>query len=377
MACGFTTRHFLLLAFIAASHVSPLGRPSLAEAVPLWRPWHAEEYCRVTTQVECGFGADAPPSPGKKRILILVAGVKERLYPISAMRHIILPAVRAGFEVDYYAILSTQVEGAKSWRTYWYRPVANPLFANVSDAALERYLTQRARFYGARRVGIFLLPKDVDIDPLPEMIFRNKRYLGESFGIGDQSGKFESSGTFWLLLKRLKKVEMLWNWTAGHRMSNEYDHVVWTRSDTYWVDDLDMTHFPDKWTVYSRAFGALCVKGAPGVINDQTIVLGANVAGDILTAYSAFYTNEDAGLNRAGCFEGFLMALAAGKGITWKIVRKDWFPFFLALHMSPAQGQEPVLCFRGLPRKCVLEPESECVHPSKVSAALCDDFQLQ
>jgi len=344
-------------------------------------PWaqEAKKYCRVETRLECGFGDPTlpPPEPKKKRLLVFVVGVKERLYPIPAMRHIIAPAVRAGYEVDYYALFSTHVAGASSWRTYWYRPTANPRFANMTDKGLEEYLVRHARFYGAKNVGIHLMPDNVQEDVLPQHVFTGQRFLGENSGIGED-GKFTSSGTFWLFLKRLKKVETLWNWTIAHRMISDYDHVVWTRSDAYWVDDLDMSHFPDPWTVYSRCFGALCQKEIPNVVNDQSIVMGAHVASDILTAYSSFYTNSDPRLDKVGSSESFMQALARVRGVKWEIVRKDWFPFFLALHMSPSAAGEPVLCFRGVPRKLLMNPMGNCVHPAKVDAvaALCDDFEL-
>lgn len=343
------------------------------------------QFCTVERKVECIFegtsSAMGPPpaAPGekKKHILVFVVGVLERLYPLPTLRHVVAPAVRAGYVVDYYAILSLKVSGAGSFRTYWYRPTGNPEFALYTAEDLEEYLTRWARFYGARRVGIYLLPNNTETDVLPQHFFTD-RLLGQRHGINDD-GVFEISSYFWLFLRRLKKVEMLWNWTVAHRMYTDYDHVVWTRSDAYWVDDLHMANFPDPGTVYSRHFGTLCrarTEAATKLMSDQSIVLGARVAGQILTAYSTYYLNKDKRLNGAQGSEGWMDLLAKLKGVRWEIVRQGWMPFFLALHMK-LPDREPFLCFRGLSSQDMAHPNTDCIHPSKVPHPFCDDNEIQ
>eukprot|EP00931_Biecheleriopsis_adriatica_P091023 TRINITY_DN64930_c0_g1_i1.p1 TRINITY_DN64930_c0_g1~~TRINITY_DN64930_c0_g1_i1.p1 ORF type:complete len:172 (+),score=21.10 TRINITY_DN64930_c0_g1_i1:136-651(+) len=171
---------------------------------------------------------------------------------------------------------------------------------------------------------------------------------------------------------------MLWNWTVGHRMHTDYSHIVWTRSDSYWVDDLNMEHFPDTRTVYSRAFGAPCHVYDRNQISDQSLVLGAEVAGKILTMYSAFYLNPHRSLDTCRSSEDFMKAVADLRGVRWQIVRQDWLPFFLSLHMRLPDREKPVFCFRGLRRKMLESPRGECLHPSKLAnVELCDELELQ
>jgi len=221
-------------------------------------------------------GSTISRRPGYRRLLVLVAGVTERFYPIPTLRYVVAPAVRAGYTVDYYAVLSMDATGGQAFRAYWYAPVGNPEFANYTAQDLETYIIRRAWFYGASRAGVMLLPNEVELDVLPSHVFANQRLLvAEKNGIRESTGKFDASDTFWLFLMKMKKVELLWNWTVGNRMDRSYDHVVWTRSDAYWVDDLKMEHFPDHARVYSRPWGNLCSKPfGERAINDQTFVLG-------------------------------------------------------------------------------------------------------
>mmetsp|Transcript_183061 Transcript_183061/g.580285 ORF Transcript_183061/g.580285 Transcript_183061/m.580285 type:complete len:111 (+) Transcript_183061:539-871(+) len=70
--------------------------------------------------------------------------------------------------------------GAKAFRAYWYAPVGNPQFVNYTAQDLETYIIRRARFYGASRAGVLLLPNEVELDVLPFHVFANQRLAVET-----------------------------------------------------------------------------------------------------------------------------------------------------------------------------------------------------
>ena len=70
--------------------------------------------CRVQRQVDCDFGdADVqkpadrasklPGGPKRRRVAVLMVGVKERFYPMPTLQHVLAPAVRAGHKVTSYS----------------------------------------------------------------------------------------------------------------------------------------------------------------------------------------------------------------------------------------------------------------------------------
>jgi len=329
--------------------------------------------CTTSCQTLCAFSS--PSLFVRPRVAILVVGVLERLYPNPLFRHVVAPAASAGYDVDLYMVLSMQT-GATSFRTFWYQPTANPQFLNYSKEDLELYLTRRARYFGARRVGIYTVSHHVQVDELPTHVMLNERFLGERSYVDIDTRIFTSSLTLWLALKRWKQIELLWNWTVASVGGEFYKHVVLTRSDAYWLDDLNLANFPSETTIYSRAFGTLCNVFDPRVVNDQAIIMGGKVAHVIMRTYSAFYHVRDPRLDSADSSESFMMNVAAVNRIKWTIVRQDWMPLMLALHVKNNATPEPLMCFRQVTRKHLLEPNAECIHPSKIQRPLCDELEL-
>eukprot|EP00927_Polykrikos_kofoidii_P065993 TRINITY_DN61676_c0_g1_i1.p1 TRINITY_DN61676_c0_g1~~TRINITY_DN61676_c0_g1_i1.p1 ORF type:complete len:401 (-),score=49.41 TRINITY_DN61676_c0_g1_i1:18-1220(-) len=356
-------------------------------------------YCRAHCQLECAFDLGAeneelpwtppelpPPEitevqqsqlpprlPEHKKIAVMVVGIRERLYPLQGLKHVVAPAVRAGYIVDYYAVLMLKPSDKGTFRTYWYNPVPNPEFMNLTADEIQAYLVTEAKRYGARRVGVYTVQDAIALEELPHFVVRGRRYL--------TTDRYPTI-TFWLALLRHKKVELLWNWTLGSKASRahgeDYSFVVFTRSDAHWVDDFHMQRFTDPWRIYSRTFGALCGlqdEESAHLCSDQTIVLGGRVAHHLMTPYSSFYKIRNPYLNDAWCSEDYLMRLAKIKGVRWDCTPKDWFPFFLVLHTATKDG--PVKCLRGCSRRDIVRPQSICVRPQLVKLPMCEDVGIK
>jgi len=319
-----------------------------------------------------------------------MVGVKERFYPMPTLQHVVAPAVRAGHKVDFFALISLQHQGKDNFRQHWYKPVPNPEYMNFTASQLEEYLVRHARYHGASRVGIFSLQNNVDVDPLPQHIFTNKRYVGERHGLQEENDNiFTTSTTFWLFLRRLKKTEMLWNWTMASPMDQRYDHVVLVQSDVYWVRDLDIANFPERHVVYSRHFGALCrghfwndtdTLSDPKKsrhVGDNALVFGGEIAGQMMTQYSAFFRiRKSPLLDAATSSEDFTYRVARLRRVRWEIAPKDQLAYFKALHMQQPK-RKAFLCFRGITSQDIAKPTSECVEPRLIHFPLCDEFELQ
>lgn len=322
------------------------------------------EVCQEELQTVCTMRPSTAPK--SKRLAVLVAGLTERFYPISTLRHVVRPAARAGYEVDYYALLTGSFpEGGFS--AYWYKPVRNPWIANLSKADLETFMVREGRRYGARRVAVFHQP-NVALDEIPKdpswpRLFRHKKRDHERL----------IRNLLWL-----QALETVYNWSAASEIRGSYNHIILVRNDLHWVDDLHMVHFSDPWTVYSRNVGALCQRSEnPMHPDDRALVLGGHVAGTILRAYTAYFHDLSPELDPASSNEDFLITLAGLRDVKWQLVRKDWFPFFAALHMTQADWPEARKCLRGISRYTLEHPTSECVHPSQVILPFCEDFPLQ
>lgn len=304
-------------------------------------------------------------SPIRCRVAVLITGVVGRYYPEPTLEHVVKPAAKAGCAVDYYVMLSGKLhEGGFS--AYWYRPVTNPRFSNMSWDAFERYLILRASRAGARRVAVYA-HNDVALDEFPE---------DPSWRHAFRSGK-KKSAKFIRNVLYLQALELLWNWTKSFRDYHEYSHVAVIRGDIYWLEDLPVDIFDTHGTVYSRPLGHLCTDGwgMDDWPDDRVFVMGGDTAELILTAYSAFLYDKSPELDTAMYNEEFIMKLAKLRGVHWKFVPRDLMAYFAALHMK-LPDREPFLCLRGINQKLLNQPTGRCVHPSRISLPFCEDFQL-
>ena len=115
------------------------------------------------------------------RIAVITSGIVERFYPISTFRHVIQPAVRAGYQVDYHVVLDWGSRPAGSRLLAFKdsnlnaRLVANPGFANASKQDIGNYLVRLGRQYGASTVQALFLDPGIEEDRHP---YSSRRYVG-------------------------------------------------------------------------------------------------------------------------------------------------------------------------------------------------------
>jgi len=333
--------------------------------------------CRKEIVASCVFRQEPSSSvTGFSRLAVLVVGVRQRFYPLPTLKHVVAPAARAGHHVDYFALLSwdsprvTKVGYRNQWSKRWLRPSPNPAFSNSSAEALQDYVARHARHYGAHNAYVHILGEDVTWDPLHDSW---SRFLGRDS---------KSHLAFYNALMRFKKVEMLWNLTAAGSpsgMGEEYSHVLLTRDDIYWVGSVHMARFPGPDVVYSPPMGSLCARvDNPDSPSDHALVMTGRAAGRFMRLYSEFYYNPSPRLDEASSVEEFLTLVAKLQRLDWEIVRRDWFPYFLAVHTQGYEGEveerSPILCLRGLSKAVLERPTGVCVHPSQVLLPGCDDI---
>lgn len=299
----------------------------------------------------------------RPRIAVLVVGLKDRFYPETTLRHVVAPAVKDGYDVDYYVLLALHTSREK-WHSTWLFPSPNPAFRNLTSVALQEYIAKRAGLHNASNVIVYLLRRDVTTSEVPfDLSWR--RWLGRSSRI--------DKGLL-LSLSRLKKIELLWNRTSSAGV--RYEHTILVRDDAYWVDDLHMSHFQDSHAIYARPRGRMCAASeTPWMPHDGVFVVGGQVAGLFLRVYSEYLLNPSPELDTVKV-EGFFRMLAKLKGIQFHIVRHSWLPFLLANHMWLPEWKRPVFCLRELNRSDLAEPTTDCVHPSRVRRRLCSAWRL-
>jgi len=323
-------------------------------------------FCTAQLSVMCDLRQESETVKPQQSLAVLIVGVRERYYMTATLRHVVRRAVLDGYQVDYYVILSWQpshTSGTPLWSKDWPQPLANPATVNLTVGALRERIVREARHYGARQAHLLLL-EDV-AEPLP----RRQRLLGY---------RSEDSPPLVNALKRYQMTETLWNYVAAlSRPASvaEYTHVMLTRDDIFWVDDVHMVHFPDPEVVYSGSLFGLChPTPAPPVPNERALVMSGAAAERLLRLSSEYMTNPSPKLDGASSVETFLLELSRLKGLSWKVVRQDWLPFFLAMHVRRDGSEPPVLCFRVANRHMLLHPETYCVHPDLVHHPFCEDM---
>lgn len=350
------------MAFVFALVLCVAIAPRRVFGVSLGRD-HLARYCtcKYETTITCDIGGPQR----SKRLAVLVGGPKDRFYPIPTLRHVVAPAVKAGYTVDYYVMLAGSLPGS-SFKAYWYRPVANPWIANLSQEAVEEYLIKHARHYGASRVVVYL-QHIIYLTSLPNNSSWT-RWLGSS---GRQASALIRN------LLWLQNFEMLWKWTVQVEGPDSYDQFLLVRSDIHWVSDLHLEYMQSPWEVYSKQFGHLCSKNdLVDVPDDRAFLVGRHVAKDIFTAFTAYFHEPSSLLDSATRIEDFIIKVARLRGVPWNIVQGDLWPFWPGLHMMQPDWSVPVLCLRGIGQNLLNNPTGDCVHPKKVRYPFCEDFEL-
>mmetsp|Transcript_8290 Transcript_8290/g.15448 ORF Transcript_8290/g.15448 Transcript_8290/m.15448 type:complete len:119 (-) Transcript_8290:38-394(-) len=107
-------------------------------------------------------------------------------------------------------------------------------------------------------------------------------------------------------------------------------------------------------------------------VSDKAIMLGGEAAKSFLLLNREYWGNPSQELDTAQFIEDYLRILAQVLGLKWQVVTHAWLPHFLSVHVQVQEGP-PEFCLRGISRRLLVQPVSDCVHPSLVPYRSCDD----
>ena len=248
----------------------------------------------------CSFERDTTSAKDTKGSLaILVTGLKNRFYPRSTFKHVVRPAVRAGYTVDYFGLIdwikTTMVNydpEEMDFGTFnraktleWERSAPNLQFANASKEQVFNLLARYARFYGASNMFLTFVDPGIQED-FPPPLWCN-RYLG--FGTAMHP-------IFRRTRMGYKNLQILWNLVQDSlrlkgKTATAFTKFLWLRDDMYWMSDLNLDDFPEPRAVYAPRQGSPC-RRAPAVqrlqpddISDKAIIIGADAARKFFQLY--------------------------------------------------------------------------------------------
>jgi len=302
-------------------------------------------------------------TPGTKRLAVLVVGIRERYFPLTALRHVVGPAARQGYDVDYFAMINWNPAEfqRRAWSKNYLSGAANPMFVNTTKMAAQDYIARIARHYGARKAQVHFMDPGVAWDPLPKE--RERRLFGRDTHVHT---------TFRNYLLKLKKIDLLWKRVhAALEPGEEYTRVVLMRDDVHWLADVRMDDFPDPWTVYSPPMGFLCQRPAKGdTPAEHVFVMGGPAAARLMRPYQAYNDDPSPDLDAADSTEQFWRTLAGLRGLQWELVPRDRMPYVISMYRHI--GNESVFCLRGPSVNDIARPTGPCVHPSLFKHRMCD-----
>jgi hypothetical protein len=244
----------------------------------------------------------------RHRVAVLVTGVLQRFIPMSTLHRVVAPARKAGFEVDYFADLS-------STRNVSLDSALDPAFHMRSDSEIKDFVKNQAMLLGARHAHVSLAPRDKS----------EQVHDGRAFS-------------------RYKSVERLWAVAKEHAGTYNYDTVVVLRDDSFWTAEIDTTllHASSIAGDDGIAYSLNC--GQRFGHNDNALLLSGKVADDVLSMYTAWQQDLYPQLHHMSNAEEFLKKLAEIRLVPWEEVGSDRLPVAVASHIKAPDAEQPVLC---------------------------------
>ena len=125
--------------------------------------------------------AHAPLRP-RPRLAVMVVGLIDRFYPHGVLRHVVAPAARDGFDVDYCVIMvlnsianfrgnedNASSTRPPSWirstfNAGWLHPTVNPAWKGIGPKGLRDQLIWQGIRHNASRLVLFTLQRDPGSD---------------------------------------------------------------------------------------------------------------------------------------------------------------------------------------------------------------------
>jgi len=280
----------------------------------------------------------------KMRLAVIVAGLKNRFYPLPLLRHVVGPAAKAGWEVDLFVSLcahSSSRFNHSDFGAYWYKPTPNPRFTNYTTSEFQRYFAGHARYWGAHQTSLFLRDRDHVVGSPP----KKRRFTGISH---------ERMMRFAL---RLWSIEVVWKWMQKHGFKG-YDVVMVVREDVYFVDDVDPSRFIEPNTFFAVGLHQYCRVDPTlaHLVDDRVLVFGHAAAPAMLNLLTEWYTHPSPRLDNLGA------------------PAEIFFGRLAVVH----RHKLPVLCLRGGTVAHLLHPQGPCLSPEqylKISSEEPDALQ--
>eukprot|EP00439_Symbiodinium_sp_Y106_P038861 s1701_g4.t1 len=334
--------------------------------------------------VHCYFPRKNPELKG--RLAVLVTGIKDRYYPRSSFRHVVMPAAQEGYEVDYYALLDWQPTVAPDQmaeqRNAVFNPgqihtkregrsVSNPQLANASLRQGLSLVSRLARAYGASRLYLQFLQPGLKEDPPWHGC---NRYLGRGTALHIDYRRTRFA---------YKNVEFLWN-ISLQMLQREglasYTHVLWQREDVHWVSDMHLDLCRDPWAVYGRVVSNVCKPEAnhPREVysSDKVFLAGGEAARSFFKLYDLVNCgNPGHELSQVVSPEEFVIEAARVLGLKFHEVPWISMPYIIARHMK-IYGQadiDAVFCLK-FSRSCLFRPGGSFVSAIQVPYRGCEDI---
>jgi hypothetical protein len=245
---------------------------------------------------------------------------------MSTLHHVVAPARKAGFEVDYFADLVSNWNGLS-----YHDREGDPAIRNRSDSEIKNFVEKQALLLGASHAQVSLSPRD-EIDQLPD----DPAWLG-----------------------RYKSIERLWADAKQHAGTYRYTSVVVLRDDSFWTADIDTTLLHAS-SMAEIAYSLNC--GQRFGHNDKALVVGGKVADDVLSMYTAWYQDQNPLLHHAYNAEGFIKKVAEIRYVPWAEVGSDRLPAVVASHIKVPDALQPVLCI-SRQDSCGIVDSSSQLHP--------------
>jgi hypothetical protein len=278
-------------------------------ALPRLSPW--VEGTKRTPRMHpkcCADQNDPRCHMRRHRVAVLVTGVRERFIPMSTLHHVVAPARKAGFEVDYFADLVSNWNGLS-----YHDREGDPAIRNRSDSEIKNFVEKQALLLGASHAQVSLSPRD-ETDQLPDDL----AWLG-----------------------RYKSIERLWADAKQHAGTDIYTSVVVLRGRLIWTADID-TALLHVSSMAEIAYSLNC--GQRLGHNDKALVVGGEVADDVLSMYTAWCQDQNPRLHHVYTAEGFLQKVAEMRYVPWEEVESNRLPAVVASHVKVPDALQPVLC---------------------------------
>lgn len=278
-----------------------------------------------------------------RRFAVFVTGVIERFVLESTLRHVVAPAAKDGWCVDYFLQLSGAWDG--QWLETIYspgimrpQPVPSP-YTTMSREQFTAIVLKQALIHGANYINIRLNEEGDEIDQITpdHMMVRGKR-LHAYPPLTSKAGQNQ--------LRRLKSIEELWNRSVAYTGSSTYDYIMLSRDDVHWAADVNLSWFAQDSKEIQIMYTYYC--GNPttaGWLGDKVRIMTGGIAGKMMHMYSDIYYNLDTRLNGVHTAEDLLHRTAILHDVTSVQVKLSHFPFYVAQYFE-LEGYGVTLCLR-------------------------------